>query len=648
MSVKVTVNASEDAGRNLLSWMKQYHKDATKTAIAIRVGGELLDLTAPLPVGQELEIVQTSDPEGLDMLRHSTAHLMAQAVQHLFPEAKPTIGPSIESGFYYDFATPRGFNEEDFVAIEAEMKKLVKQNIPLVREETDRQALIGTYQQMGNPFKVEVLEGIADDTVAVYRQDDYFDLCRGPHVPSTGRIGAFKLLSVAGAYWRGDEKQPMLQRIYGTAFPTAEDLQAFLTMREEARKRDHRKLGKELKLFAISSEVGAGLPLWLPNGAIVRNALETFLRAEQAKRGYLPVYTPHIGKLDLYRTSGHYPYYKESQFPPIIFNENGCGCDGETEEGYLLKPMNCPHHIMIYKTEMRSYRDLPIRYAEFGTVYRYEQSGELGGMTRVRGFTQDDSHLFITPEQLDHEFKQVVDLILFVFRTLGLSDYQARVSLRDPDSDKYVGDPENWEKAQTAILSAVKDLDLPYTIAEGEAAFYGPKLDFLVRDSIGREWQLGTVQVDYNLPERFELEYIGEDGQPHRPVMIHRAPFGSLERFFGLLIEHFAGAFPLWMAPVQAVVIPIAERHQEYADQVGATLFALPARVSVDSRNESMRYKIREAQMQKIPYMLVVGDKEAENGTVGVRRREGGEDLGAMPLAEFVEMLKAESAIPMS
>jgi len=641
MSLAVQVGEGEDAGRAILSWLKQYHKDLAKQAVAVKVGDLDLDLTAPLPVGQELTVISVTDPAGLEILRHSTAHLLAQAVGRLFPDAKPTIGPAIEQGFYYDFATPRPFTEEDLLAIEAEMQKLVKQNQPIAREEVERTGCIARYQALGNPFKAEILEEIPQPTVTLYRQGDFFDLCRGPHVPSTGRLGAFKLLSVAGAYWRGDEKRPMLSRIYGTAFASKEELDAYLQMREEAKRRDHRRLGRELGLFLISPEVGAGLPLWLPKGAIVRYALETFLRNELTRRGYLPVYTPVIGKLDLYRTSGHYPYYKESQFPPIDFTTDGQG----EEEGYLLKPMNCPHHIIIYKSEMHSYRDLPLRLAEFGNVYRFEKSGELGGLTRVRGFTQDDAHIFLTPEQLDKEFKDTVQLVLFVFRTFELTDYRVRVSLRDPASDKYVGDPENWEKAQAAILKAVQDLDMDYTVAEGEAAFYGPKLDFLVRDSIGREWQLGTVQVDYNLPERFQLEYIGEDGHAHRPVMIHRAPFGSLERFVGLLIEHFAGAFPVWMAPVQAVVIPIAERHQEYAEEVAATLRALPARVNTDARNESMKYKIREAQMQQIPYMLVVGDKEMEARTVGVRALRAG-DIGALPLAEFAVKLADEGKIP--
>ncbi len=642
MSERVKVNEQEDASRPILSWLKQYHKELAKGAVAVKLGEEYLDLTAPLPVGAELEVITGAEPLGLEIIRHSTAHLMAQAVLHLFPDAKPTIGPAIEQGFYYDFATERPFTEDDLAAIEAEMHKLVKQNLPIQREELSREECLVRYRELGNEFKAEIIEEIPQPRVTVYRQGDYFDLCRGPHLPSTGRLGAFKLLSIAGAYWRGDEKRPMLQRIYGTAFMTKEELEAYLLMREEAKRRDHRKLGRELGLFLVSPEVGAGLPLWLPKGAIVRNMLETFLRAELTKRGYLPVYTPVIGKLDLYRTSGHYPYYKESQFPPIVFTDE----QGE-EEGYLLKPMNCPHHIIIYKSEMHSYRDLPLRLAEFGNVYRFEKSGELGGLTRVRGFTQDDAHIFLTPDQLDQEFKDTVDLVLFVFRIFGLNDFKVRVSLRDPNSDKYVGDPANWDQAQAAILKAVQDLGMDYSIAEGEAAFYGPKLDFLVRDSIGREWQLGTVQVDYNLPERFQLEYIAEDGQAHRPVMIHRAPFGSLERFFGLLIEHFAGAFPVWMAPVQAMVIPIAERHQAYAEEVAAALHALPARVQVDGRSETMRYKIREAQLQKIPYMLVVGDKESETRTVGVRTQKGG-DLGALPLADFVAQLREEVKIPTS
>ncbi len=643
MSEIVQISANEDAGRTILSWLKQYHKELSKTVVAIKCGDNLLDVTGLIPVGQEISVISSADPEGLEIIRHSAAHLLAQAVLHLFPNAKPTIGPAIDTGFYYDFAVEKPFNEDDLVAIEAEMMKLVKQNIPISSASVNRAQLADEYRNNGNPFKAEILDEIADEEVNVYTQGDFSDLCRGPHVPSTARLSAVKLTSVAGAYWRGDEKRPMLSRIYGTAFSNKEELEAYIAMREEAKKRDHRKLGKELGLFMNSPEVGAGLPLWLPKGAIVRNALETFMKAELTKRGYLPVYTPHIGKLDLYRTSGHYPYYKDSQFPPIIFE----GDEFKEESGYLLKPMNCPHHIIIYKNEMHSYRDLPLRLSEFGTVYRFEQSGELGGMTRVRGFTQDDAHLFLTPDQLDKEFKDTVDLTLYVLRTLGLSDYKVRVSLRDPNSDKYVGDPANWDKAQAAILKAVKDLDMPYTIAEGEAAFYGPKLDFLVRDSIGREWQLGTVQVDYNLPERFELEYIGEDGQKHRPVMIHRAPFGSLERFFGLLIEHFAGAFPVWLSPVQAIVIPISERHHDYAQEVTNKLLGLPARVNADLRSESMRYKIRDAQMMKIPYMLVVGDKEVEDGTVGVRSRSEG-DLGAMNLNDFVEKLKIESLPPVS
>lgn len=636
----VKVGEQEDASRAILSWLKQYHKQLVKSAVAVRVADALLDLTAPLPVGQQLEVIDGEEAAGLEILRHSTSHLLAQAVLRLFPAAKPTIGPAIDSGFYYDFAVERAFSDDDLQAIEAEMAKIVKQNLPIERVEIATADCRAQYLEQGNEFKAEIIAEIADSTVTCYRQGNFVDLCRGPHVPSTGRLGVFRLLSVAGAYWRGDEKRPMLSRIYGTAFASKEALDNFITMREEAKRRDHRRLGRELGLFMISPEVGAGLPLWLPNGAIVRNQLETFLKTELSRRGYLPVFTPHIGKLDLYRTSGHYPYYKDSQFPPLVMEEKG-----EGEEGYLLKPMNCPHHIQIYKSEMRSYRDLPLRLAEFGTVYRYEQSGELGGLTRVRGFTQDDAHVFLTPQQLDEEFKSTVDLILYVLRTLDLADYKVRVSLRDKDSDKYVGSAENWAKAEAAIISAVKDLGMDYTIAEGEAAFYGPKLDFLVRDSIGREWQLGTVQVDYNLPERFEMEYIAEDGQAHRPVMIHRAPFGSLERFFGLLIEHYAGAFPVWMAPLQAVVIPISERHQQYGAQAAKLLKQQGARVNLDARNETMRLKIREAQLQKVPYMLVVGDKEMEEGTVGVRSRKDG-DIGAMLLTEYAKMLQQEAEIP--
>ncbi len=561
--------------------------------------------------------------DDLYRLRHSTAHVLAQSVSHLFPETKMTIGPPTEEGFYYDFERDTPFTPDDLVALEAEMAKSVARDERFEVREVGRDEALALFAD--NPYKLELIrEFPADEQITTYTNGDFTDLCRGPHTESTGRIGAFKLLHVAGAYWRGNEKNKMLQRIYGTAFFSQADLDAHLHRLEEARKRDHRRIGRELGLFMISPLVGAGLPLWLPKGAVLRETLVAFMRDQQRKRGYLPVVTPHLAKRELYEISGHWQAYRDNLFPSI---------HGEHEE-LVMKPVNCPFHIQIYANERRSYRDLPIRYAEFGTVYRWEQSGELGGLTRVRGFTQDDSHIFCRPDQLVSEFHGVVDLIMLVFRRLGL-EYRARVGLRDPiNAEKYVGSPEVWEQSQAALLEAVRTLEMPHEVAEGEAAIYGPKLDFMVRDAIGREWQLGTVQVDYVLPERFGLEYTGEDGQPHRPVMIHRAPFGSLERFVGVLIEHFVGAFPLWLAPVQAVVIPIADRHMEYADRVSAILGDAGLRVEVDRRAERMQSKIRDAQLQKVPYMLVVGDKEAAAEAVAVRSRDRG-NLGPVAVQEF-------------
>jgi threonyl-tRNA synthetase len=573
--------------------------------------------------------------DDLYRVRHSAAHVLAQAVTHLFPEAKMTIGPPTEEGFYYDFDRDTPFTPEDLQALEAEMAQSVSRDEPFECREVSREEALELFRD--NPYKVELIRELPQgERITVYTNGDFTDLCRGPHTPSTGRIGAYKLLNVAGAYWRGDEKNKMLQRIYGTAFFTEQELSEFLARLEEARKRDHRRLGRELGIFMISPTVGAGLPLWLPKGAVLRETLVEFMRDQQRRRGYQPVITPHLAKRELYEISGHWQAYRDHMFPSIY--EDG---QGEGGEEFALKPVNCPFHIQIYASERRSYRDLPIRYAEFGTVYRYEQSGELGGLTRVRGFTQDDSHIFCTPDQLVAEFHGVVDLIMLVFGRLKL-EYRARVGLRDPEkSDKYVGSDAVWEQSQQALLEAVRQLDMPHEIAEGEAAIYGPKLDFMVRDAIGREWQLGTVQVDYVLPERFGLEYIGEDGQAHRPVMIHRAPFGSLERFVGVLIEHFAGAFPLWLAPVQAVVIPIADRHAEYAGQVKERLEDAGLRVEVDGRKDRMQAKIRDAQLQKIPYMLVVGDKEAAAEAVAVRSRDRG-DLGPLPLSQFLLQALAE------
>ena len=587
-------------------------------------------------------------------IRHSAAHVMAEAVSNLFPEARLAIGPPIEDGFYYDFdlgrdehGKPRTFSPEDLERIEARMQELLRQNAEFqhttmsvdealaffaaqpYKVELIRDLAAGKVDEMGNPTAEPAAE------VGIYRQRDFVDLCRGPHVGRTRDIkpNAVKLLRTGGAYWRGDEHNPQLQRIYGTAWHNKAELDDYLQRQEEARLRDHRRLGKQLGLFHISPLVGSGLPLWLPKGAVLRETLESFLRQAQLARGYLPVITPHIGNLNLYKKSGHYPYYKDSQYTPITVDD----------EEFLLKPMNCPHHIEIYRSEPRSYRDLPYRLAEFGTVYRYEKSGELSGLTRVRGFTIDDSHLFVAPEQLEEEFIGVVDLIQYVFGAIGFHDFRARLGTNDPASDKYAGDPAMWARGIAAIRQAADRLGMKYTVEEGEAAFYGPKLDFIFRDALKREWQLGTVQVDFLLPERFDLEYTGEDGQKHRPVMIHRAPFGSMERFVGILIEHFAGAFPVWLAPVQAMVIPIADRHNEYAAQVAARLHAAGLRVEVDDSSERMNKKIREAQLQKIPYMLVVGDKEAEAGAVAVRTRDN-EDRGAQPLDAFVADMAARVA----
>ncbi len=578
-------------------------------------------------------------------IRHSAAHVMAEAMLERFPEAKIAIGPPIEDGFYYDFDLPRSVTDEDLAWVENRMKEIIRGNHAFaVRDVTPEEA---TAYFEGQPYKQELIRdlvaGRVDDNgneiaapagqMTFYTQDTFTDLCRGPHVTSTAEINpeaiSITFKKPAGAYWRGDEKREQLTRIYGTAWETPEDLQDYLTRLDEAKRRDHRILGEKLGLFTFSPLVGKGLPLWKPKGAILRDTLERWLRQVQTDNGYEPVVTPHIGNLNLYRTSGHYPYYKDSQYTPITVDE----------EEYLLKPMNCPHHIMIYKSEMRSYRDLPVRYAEFGTVYRYEQSGELHGLTRVRGFTVDDAHLFVTPDQLLTEFVNVVRLIQYVFTTLGLTDFRARVGIRDPQSDKYVGDDSLWEQATAAIIEACDSLGLPYTIEEGEAAFYGPKLDFIFRDVLKRNWQLGTVQVDYNLPARFELEYVAEDGSRQRPIMIHRAPFGSLERFVAILIEHFAGAFPAWLAPVQARLIPITDKHVDYANEVAAKLKAAGLRVDVDAGKARMGGKIAAAREFQIPWLLIMGGRDIENGTVSVRLRTD-EDLGAMPVDEFIASAK--------
>jgi threonyl-tRNA synthetase len=576
-------------------------------------------------------------------IRHSASHIMAEAVLERFPEAKIAIGPPIEDGFYYDFDLPRPLTDEDLQWIEQRMKEIIRSGVDFtVREVTPQEALAYFKDQ---PYKVELINDLVSgrvdengneiaapaDKITFYTQDKFTDLCRGPHVANTREMNpdaiSITYKKPAGAYWRGDEHRPQLTRIYGTAFETPEDLKDYLDLLEEAKKRDHRVIGEKLNLFTISPLVGKGLPLWKPLGATLRDTLERWLRQTQIDNGYLQVVTPHIGNLNLYRTSGHYPYYKDSQYAPIQVDE----------EEFLLRPMNCPHHIMIFKSDMHSYRDLPVRLAEFGTVYRYEQSGELQGLTRVRGFTIDDAHIFVTPEQLVEEFKNVVRLIQYVFNTVGFADVRARVGIRDPKSEKYVGGDELWNKATSAILEACEELELPYKVEEGEAAFYGPKLDFIVRDVLKREWQLGTVQVDYNLPERFELEYVAEDGSRQRPVMIHRAPFGSIDRFIGILIEHFAGAFPVWLAPVQAILIPVTDGNVEYANGVAAKLRAAGMRVEVDAGKSRMQAKIATNRDRQIPYMLIVGNRDAAAGNVSVRLRTD-EDLGAMSVDDFAKM----------
>ena len=609
-----------------------------KAALAAAVDGQVVGLDTPLSADGEvaLRILTKKDAEALIVMRHSCAHVMARAVMRLFDGVQLAFGPTTEHGFYYDMMLPRSLTEEDFPAIEAEMAKIVKANEPFERVEQPRSDALAVCRDLQQKFKVEhVQEGLADHpTLSFYRQGEFVDLCRGPHVPTAGAIGAFKLLSVAGAYWKGDQAREQLQRLYGTAWFTQEDLDNHLKAVEEAKRRDHRVLGRQLELFATSNLVGAGLILWLPKGAMIRGLLETFVKEELTRRGYQPVYTPNIGRVELYQISGHFPYYADSQFKPIVMSE---------DERYLLKPMNCPHHIMIYKSKPRSYRELPVRLAEFGTVYRYEQSGELGGLTRVRGFTQDDAHLFCTEEQVADEFRGCMEMTQYVLKSLGMTDYRVRLGFRDPNSDKYVGSAESWQRAEAALVDVCLSLGIDAKPEPGEAAFYGPKADFVVRDAIGREWQLGTVQLDYNLPsaERFALEYIGPDNQPHRPVMIHRAPLGSMERFFGVLIEHFAGAFPLWLAPEHVRILTVSEKSEGYGRELEQKLKESGLRVTGDYRPEKLGAKVRDAQLELIPYMFVVGPKDMEAGTVSVRDRIEG-DLGAMPTAAAVEKLLAE------
>lgn len=584
----------------------------------------------------KIHLPKTSESETLNKIRHTTSHVMAMAVQKLFPKAMVTIGPSIENGFYYDFDVPEAFTEKDLKVIQREMIKIVNQKLPVIREEVTRAEAETRIAALNEPYKLEILAGLQEPITLYHLGDKWWDLCAGPHVESTGDINpkAFKLESLAGAYWRGDETKAQLQRIYGTAWENPEQLTEYERRKEEAQRRDHRKLGKELGLFIFSDLVGPGLPLWTPKGTILRSTLEDFLKKEQTKRGYLPVVTPHIAKTDLFMRSGHRQKYKEDMFPLMADSP----ADLAADIGFVMKPMNCPFHIQIYQSDLRSYRDLPIRYAEFGTVYRYEQSGELGGLTRVRGFTVDDSHLFVTPEQLDAEFLSVVDLILSVFDKLRLKNFKARLSFRDPASDKYIGTDDAWQKAEGAIERAVKKLGMDHFIGIGEAAFYGPKLDFIFSDALDREWQLGTVQVDYILPERFELEYIDEHSSRQRPVMIHRAPFGSLERLIGILIEEYAGDFPVWLAPVQMRLVPVAQDFLPYAKEACAKLLARGVRAEVDTSNERLGKMIRNAEKEKIPVVGVIGANEVENSTISIRTRLAGE-LGAIDVAVVTDRL---------
>jgi len=606
-----------------------------RNVLAAKVNGEVWDSSRPINEDSKLVLLTMNDEEGKSTLWHSSAHLMAEALEALYPGTKFGIGPPIDSGFYYDIDLGgKTISQEDFKKIEDKMLELARLGSEFKRTEVSKADAIKYFTEKNDEYKLDLLEGLVDGQITFYQQGNFTDLCRGPHIPNTSFIKAVKLMNVAGAYWRGDEKNKMLTRVYAITFPKQKDLTEYLVLLEEAKKRDHRKLGKELELFAFSENVGMGLPLWLPKGAALRERLIQFLQKQQLKSGYLPVATPHIGNKKLYITSGHYEKYGADSFQPIRTPHEG--------EEFFLKPMNCPHHCEIYKTSPRSYKDLPLRFAEFGTVYRYEQAGELHGLTRVRGFTQDDAHLFCRPDQVKEEFCKVIDLVLYVFNALDFKDYTAQISLRDPENKtKYIGSDENWALAEAAIIESAAEKGLKTVVELGEAAFYGPKLDFMVKDAIGRKWQLGTIQVDYNLPERFELEYTGSDNMKHRPVMIHRAPFGSLERFIAVLIEHCAGKFPLWLTPDQVAVLPISEKYNDYAKKVLELLNNYDIRGLVDDRNEKIGKKIRDTELQKVPYMLIVGEKEEADNKVAVRKQGDG-DIGTFSLEEFAEIINKE------
>ncbi|ALJ00648.1 threonine--tRNA ligase [Rufibacter tibetensis] len=618
--IEIAASISEGLARNVL---------------AVKVNGQVWDLTRPIPQDASIQLLTWNDDEGKATYWHSSAHLMAEALEALYPGVKLGIGPAIENGFYYDIDLGEGktLSQEDFSAIEQKMLELARQKSEFVRQPVSKADAIAYFTEKNDPYKLDLLQNLEDGSITFYTQGNFTDLCRGPHIPNTGFIKAAKLMNVAGAYWRGDEKSKQLTRVYAITFPKQKDLTEYLERLEEAKRRDHRKLGKEMELFAFSEKVGMGLPLWLPKGTLLRERLEQFMRKAQMKAGYQPVVTPHIGSKELYVTSGHYEKYGADSFQPIRTpNEN---------EEFFLKPMNCPHHCEIYKTRPRSYKELPVRLAEFGTVYRYEQSGELHGLTRVRGFTQDDAHIFCRPDQVKQEFTKVIDLVLYVFKALGFDNYTAQISLRDPENKtKYIGSDELWEKAERAIIEAATEKGLPTVTELGEAAFYGPKLDFMVKDALGRKWQLGTIQVDYNLPERFDLEYIGADNEKHRPVMIHRAPFGSLERFVAVLIEHCGGNFPLWLSPDQVAILPISEKYHEYAHQVNEQLAEQDIRGYIDTRDEKIGRKIRDAEVSKVPYMIIVGEKEQENQIVSVRKHGLG-DMGTLRVDAFVDNFRA-------
>ncbi len=624
-----------EAGVNGLEIAKSISPRLASDVLAVSVNNEIYDLLRPINADASIKLHKWEDPEAKKTFWHSSSHLMAEALESLFPGIKFGIGPAIETGFYYDVDLgEKTITEADLKKIEDKMIELARTKEVFTRKDISKEEAMRTYTEKGDEYKCDLIKDLEDGTITFYTNGGFTDLCRGPHLVDTSVIKAVKLTSIAGAYWRGNEKNKMLTRIYGVTFPKKSLLDEYIQLMEEAKKRDHRKLGKELELFAFSQRVGQGLPLWLPRGAALREKLENFLKNVQRQHGYLPVITPHIGQKELYVTSGHYAKYGADSFRPITTPQEG--------EEFLLKPMNCPHHCEIYKTKPRSYKDLPLRFAEFGTVYRYEQSGELHGLTRVRGFTQDDAHLFVRPDQLKEEFCKVIDIVLYIFKTLNFDQYTAQISLRDPNNrEKYIGTDENWERAENAIIEAAKEKGLNTVVELGEAAFYGPKLDFMVKDAIGRKWQLGTIQVDYNLPERFDLEYTGADDKKYRPIMIHRAPFGSMERFVAVLLEHTGGRLPLWLAPDQVVLLPVSEKYNEYAKKVCNLLNNCDIRASIDDRNETIGKKIRENELKRMPYQLIVGEKEAAENKVSVRK-QGGEDLGVMGAEEFASYIREE------